>query len=111
MKLQTSIPPRRDGTVRVLLDNGETVVFANDGTDELVAEVTCEASIARLLAGKQFFPVDPADFDVALKLAKSLEPKKQVDEDDDEPIDASAPPIEAYTPPARTIRRAKKANE
>lgn len=115
MKLQTSIPPRRDGTVRVLADNGETFVFAPDESGELTADVTCEPTIKRLLAGGMFFPADPADFDAALIMAQPQAPATEeapVDADDD-PIDPNALPVEANTPPvpARAGKRAKKADE
>lgn len=115
MKLQTSIPPRRDGTVRVPADNGETFVFTPDESGELTADVTCEPTIKRLLAGGLFFPADPADFDAALKLAQPPPPAAEdppADSDDD-PIKPIALPVEANTPPVplRAGKKSKKADE
>jgi hypothetical protein len=102
MKLQTSIPARRDGTVRVLGQDRQTYVFAAGPDGELIGDVTDEATIAFLLAGGLFWPANPEDFDAALSLAKQAEP---VEDDDEDGMDAL--PVEAETPPAP--KRARKA--
>jgi hypothetical protein len=106
MKLQTSIPARRDGTVRVLGQDRQTYVFAAGPDGELIGDVTDEATIAFLLAGGLFWPADPEDFDAALSLAKKSEPADDEPDDDDEPS-MDALPVEAETPPAP--KRARKA--
>lgn len=122
MKLQTSIPPRRDGTLNVTGLDGQTYAFAKGEDGELVGDVTDEATVAHLLAGGMFFPADPADFDAALELTKvpgdddeqdgegQASGDDQGDEDgDDEQGDMNAMPVEAATPPApkRNARKAK----
>lgn len=132
MKLQTSIPPRRDGTITVTAKDGQRFVFAPGPDGELVGEVTHEATVAELLAGGMFFPADPSDFDEALALTQlppdeghdDLEASQDGDdaaddgEDDDEGEDESgtddgqAPlPVEANTPPAsfKPAKSGKKA--
>ena len=112
MKLQTSIAPRRDGTVRVSGLDRQTYVFAPGPDGELTCDVTDEATVAWLLATKNFWPADEQDFEAALELAKKAEPDGgepggDDDLDDDEEEVADALPVEANTPPAP--KRAKKA--
>jgi len=113
MKLQTSIAPRRDGTVRVSGLDRQTYVFAPGPDGELTCDVTDEATVAALLATQNFWPADPEDADHALNLVKKTtqpdggEPGGDDDLDDDEEEVADALPVEANTPPAP--KRAKKA--
>lgn len=69
MKLQTSIKPRRDGTVRVVGLNGETYVFERDNEGEMSADVPHDATVAHLLDGGLFWPADEEDHSKALSLA------------------------------------------
>lgn len=62
MKLQTSIPPRRDGTVIATARTGERFVFRPDADGELTCDVTDPVLVASLLATGWFVPVDEADF-------------------------------------------------
>lgn len=68
MKLQTSIPPRRDGTLSVRGLDGKDYAFAPGPDGELVGDVDHAPTIKRLLAGDNFYPADPADYDAALAL-------------------------------------------
>lgn len=109
MKLQTSIAPRRDGTVRVSGLDRQTYVFAPGPDGELTCDVTDVSTVAALLATQNFWPADPEDADRALDLVKkTTQPEGgDDDEDDDEEDVADALPVEANTPPAP--KRAKKA--
>ncbi len=113
MNLQTSIAPRRDGTVRVSGLGRHIYVFAPGPDGELTCDVTDEATVAWLLATKNFWPADPEDADHALDLVKKTsqahggEPGGDDDVDEDEEEAADAWPEEANTPPAP--KRAKKA--
>ena len=110
MKLQTSIPPRRDGTVRVLGLDRQTYVFVAGEDGELTGEVTDEATVAFLLESQNFWPANPDDAERALVLVKAAAPEVEPDDADDdldeEPV-ADALPVEAETPPS--AKRARKA--
>ena len=106
MKLQTNIPPRRDGTVTVLGQDRQTYVFAADDEGLLSADVADEATVAALLATGHFWPADADDAQQALALVKQAHGDDD-DEDDDEPEDAL--PVEANTPPKRRGGRPRKA--
>lgn len=106
MKLSTSIPPRRDGTVRVEGLDKRTYLFMTDDSGELVGEVSHEPTVAFLLQGGLFYPADPGDYDAALRLAGTGDDDGDVDGDHDEEQDENAPPIEAGTPPKQASARA-----
>ena len=111
MKLQTSIPPRRDGTVRVLGLDRQTYVFVAGEDGELTGEVTDEATVAFLLESQNFWPADPEDAERALDLVKATEPDEGGEDDaegDDEDIPADALPVEANTPPAPARKNAAR---
>lgn len=109
MKLQTSIKPRRDGTVTVLGQDRQTYVFAAGPDGELTADVADEATVAHLLATGNFWPADEADQEQALELVKQAQKADEADEDDDEDeADDNALPVEAETPPAPRRGRARK---
>lgn len=111
MKLQTSIKPRRDGTVTVLGKDRQTYVFVAGPDGELTADVADEATVAHLLATGNFWPADEADQEQALELVKQAqktdEDEGDEEDEDDEPVDAL--PVEAETPPAPRRGRARKA--
>ena len=108
MKLQTSIKPRRDGTVTVLGQDRQTYVFAAGPDGELTADVADEATVAHLLATGNFWPADEADQEQALLLVKRAQQADEAEEDEDE-ADDNALPVEAETPPAPRRGRARKA--
>lgn len=60
MKLQTAIPPRKDGTVVVRGADGRSFVFKRNDDGDLVGEVDDEALAAQLLAGRLFFVASSA---------------------------------------------------
>lgn len=113
MKLQTSIPPRRDGTVKVNGQDRQTYVFVADDSGDLTCDVFDEATVAKLLDSKMFWPADPAEMDKALTLIKkpATDGGSNADDglgdgnDDDDQVNLSALPIEANTPPAPAARK------
>lgn len=85
MKLQTTIAPRRDGTVIVRGHKGQEFKFTPDDHEELTCDVSDELLVAKLLASGNFFPADEADFAVATALVQSAtEPPVEPDEPDDD---------------------------
>lgn len=87
MKIETSIKPRKDGTVIVAIDN-QKYVFKADEAGVMTAEVESEAHIAILLArGDDFLPADDADFERADALVSGAKKDSETDEDDDGPED------------------------
>lgn len=113
MKLQTSIKPRRNGTVTVLGQDRQTYVFVADDDGLLTGDVADEATIAALLATGNFWPADEGDAEQALALVKEAEKAARADEDDgddgddDEEEAADALPVESNTPPKRRGRPRK----
>lgn len=106
MKLQTSIKPRRDGTVTVLGQDRQTYVFVADDEGLLSADVADEATVAALLATGNFWPADEADQEQALELVKQAQGD---DDEDDEEEPQDGLPVEANTPPKRRGGRPRKA--
>ena len=109
MKLQTSIKPRRDGTVSVLGQDRQTYVFAAGPDGELTADVADEATVAHLLATGNFWPADEADQEQALELVKQAQKTDEDEGDEEDEADDNALPVEAETPPAPRRGRARKA--
>lgn len=105
MKLQTNIPPRRDGTVTVLGQDRQTYVFAADDEGLLSADVADEATVAALLATGHFWPADADDAQQALALVKQAQGDDEDEDDEDEP--EGGLPVEANTPPKRRSRPRK----
>lgn len=104
MKLQTSIQPRRDGTVILKGHDGQNYVFAADEEGELTCEVKHEPTVAHALAGGLFYPADAQDVPLASDLVAALDGESAHDDADDGADDEGSidsPPIEANTPPAR----------
>jgi hypothetical protein len=129
MKLQTSISPRRDGTVRLLGQDGKTYVFEADANGDMVCDVTHEPTIVHALDKRSdyFWPADEADHDEANRLISeansSLVVADEDDEDDDDgmgngaiiaPGSDGGLPVEANTPPqtipgkGKRVKAAKK---
>lgn len=124
MKLQTSIKPRRNGTVNVAGLDGKTYTFVADDTGALVCDVDHDPTVAHLLKLRDFEPADLGDFGAAEAMLKGAaagdgDDDSDDDVDDDDPEDApgaldEAPagglPVEANTPPkARPGKGGKKA--
>lgn len=95
MKLETTIAPRRDGKVNVELD-GALYAFVADNSGALVCEVENEAHLAHLLRlGDQFLPADEEDFAAASSLvAIDRQDGDSIDDDNEDPVDMNAAPIE-----------------
>lgn len=101
MKLETTISPRRDGTVNVDLD-GSRYTFVADSNGALVCDVENQEHATKLLCmGDRFFPADDADFEAASALVSGANTGSQAggdddddEEDDDEPANMNAAPIE-----------------
>lgn len=102
MKLETTISPRRDGTVNVDLDNSR-YSFVADESGALVCDVENQEHATKLLCmGDRFFPADDADFEAASALVSGANTGAKVstdddddeDEDEDEPVNMNAAPIE-----------------
>lgn len=98
MKLQTAIPARRDGTVIVQGLDGQRYVFTKDQDNELSCDVTDDATVVHLLAGKNFWPADERDAEAALKLLDAA----------DDGDDVGGLPQEANTPPQRIAKPGRK---
>lgn len=119
MKLQTSIPARRDGTLTVQGLDGKAFKFTTDADGVLTGDVDDEATVAHLLGTGNFYPENPEDFDAALRLAGEGEgddsgegegeghdanqaaddaDDEQDDEADDEAAVGAALPVEANSP-------------
>lgn len=109
MKLQTSILPRRDGTVIVGCASGSKHTFVKNVAGDLVCDVTDEADVAELLRNGNFFPEDEADNVAAISMLESsgviggdLDQdlgSPDLDDAGDDPVDPNAPPVEVPTPP------------
>ena len=77
MKLATSIPARKDGTVIVRGFDGEKYVFTREAeSDALTADVPHEETVSFLLAGGMFYPCDEKDYEQALEMSR---PKDEVE--------------------------------
>ncbi len=105
MKLSTSIPPRRDGTVRVRGLDDQTYIFTPGDDVEMVGTIEHEPTVAFLLQGGLFYPADPGDYEAALRLAGADEDEPEEDDKDDDEAGASALPVEANTPPVAAPAR------
>lgn len=108
MKLQTTITPRRDGTVRVVGEDGQKYDFKADADGALVCDVKDDATVSKLLAQGDFEPVDEEDFGKALELTRKAAPAADGEDDgegddgDDDGDEGSSGgmPVESHTPPA-----------
>lgn len=109
MKLETSTPLRRDGTVIVTGLNGQKYVFKPDAdTGLVVCDVDHDATVAHLLKFGDYFPADESDHEKAEKLISNVKFAGGPDEDpededgnfDDDEVNPDALPVEAGTPPA-----------
>jgi len=109
MKLQTSIKPRRDGSVGVTTAGGAVYRFLPDAAGDLCCEVEAAADIAFLLAPGDFFPASEADNDQAMALLQAAGGNDGDDGDDGDEFDlddvdddfgTGSAPLEANTPPA-----------
>lgn len=100
MLIETSIQARRDKTVRLTTPQGNVIIFADDGSDHLVASVTDQADLAFILARGEFTPMNEADFIQAESLIRGvLGADDSPDNLPDDSGDENAAPVEVLTPP------------
>lgn len=116
MKLETSITPRKDGTVRVRGIDKNEYTFALDAETGMVAcDIEHPETLAHLLSLGGFFPADEADHEKAASLIDMVNSTGEIDGDgpdeldgdDDEEANPDALPVEAGTPPAPRKKKAK----
>jgi len=69
MKLQTSVPPRRDGTLTVTAKDGRRYAFSVGEDGLMVGDVLDDATVAQLLDSGLYWPANDTDFDEALRLS------------------------------------------
>lgn len=101
MRLETTIQPRKDGTVSLTLD-GRSYVFKPDEYGRLISNVDVPEDVSYLLArGDDFLPADEDDLQSFLAApTDATQPEggdgqpEDDDEDDDEAVNLDAPPIE-----------------
>ncbi len=133
MKLQTSIHPRRDGTVKLTGLDGKEYVFSADDSGDMVCVVEDRATIKHVLQAQGDY-VWPADEDsmteaerlLADDLADDLADQSGLGDSSDlgesgnpadgdpsdpgdDPVDPNALPLEANTPPVTAPGKGKKA--
>lgn len=127
MKLFTSLPARRDGTLNVVLGDGTKIVFT--GTP-LSADVEDEDH-ADELEGMGFLSQEDFEAEAEFQRKAQARALRQAaregrrtaspgtfapgegaddDDEDDTPTDTNAAPLEANTPPTGVVRRAGRAS-
>lgn len=114
MKLQTSIQPRRDGTVKVVGQDQKTYVFEADADGELSCDISDMPTVSALLSGGLFWPANQEDHDAALAAVETTRDDDEGDDGDDDLSDEAlvgALPIEANTPLAPARRKPKQKTE
>ena len=99
MKLLTTIPARRDGTLNVTGVDGAIYEGVKNTFGDIEFDIPCELTVASLLAGGKFYPADEEDFDAAETLLSGSDEDDQDDEDSDDVADDAdaAAPIESGT--------------
>lgn len=110
MLVQTTIKPRRDGTVKVTGQDGSKLDFVANESGDLVCDVEDKETLKKLLANGAFIPYDEKDFEAAEELVVEAEEEAKGDDGDEGPeasdddgaeIVNGGLPIEAETPPKR----------
>lgn len=107
MRLETSIQPRRDGSVTAVVGNARYVFTSVPPDGSLQADVDNDQDASYLLSTGNFYPANEADY--ANASAMLAEPEEGGYEDDDDDANPGGLPIEANTPPAPRRGRRKKA--
>ena len=116
MIFQTTILPRRDGTVKFKGPNGKEFVFAENEYGDLVCDVEDEASKKTMLKNPHFIPYNDEDIEAIGELLVSGQGPASnqggdlLDGDDDDVLEEGyieAPPLEANTPP-KSFKEPKK---
>lgn len=70
MKLETSILPRRDGTINTLMPDKTTYKFKQDTHGAMVCDIDNESHVAWLIDTGRFYPASDEDFEQASKLMR-----------------------------------------
>jgi len=100
MKIETSIKPRRNGTVNVVTPGGRVIVFSAQDDGRLTADVADSADVQFLLGMSDFLPADSKDFAVAAALIRGADaPDDAGDDLLDDDGDENAAPVEKATAP------------
>lgn len=112
MKLQTSIKPRRNGSVVLTGLDGVAYKFEPDENGDMVCDVPHEPTIAHVLelSGDDFWPADETEYAEAERVLAELG-SKNADDDGEDDADDSNPgglPIESNTPPAAIRKEGKR---
>jgi len=120
MKLNTSIQPRRSGTVLARVA-GVVIEFVAGDDGELSADVVDPLAVVELLDTGNFYPANEADYDAALLLARNAAAQASGDGAGEDDLDAAddgdggddvpnlmALPVEANTPPAHAPGKGKR---
>lgn len=68
MLIETTIPLRKDGTVRLTCASGNKYEFRDNGTGTGAAEIGDEGDIRYALNLQEFYPADDADHDAAERI-------------------------------------------
>jgi hypothetical protein len=109
MKLETSVPARRDGTVRATMLDGTLYIFTGD---PLTCDIKDKAHIAYLLSRGDYFPYDASAIPEALAVVEAAQagedPEGEGEDQPDDEGNEEALPVEALTPPKRFKPKAKK---
>lgn len=113
MKLQTSIKPRRDGTVKLAGINGKTYEFKPDEQGDMVCEVDDDATVVHVLQaqGDYFWPADEEGMTKAEALidaATGDEDDEDIEDDGQDNGNPSGLPVEANTPPVTAPGKATR---
>lgn len=111
MKLETTIKPRKDGTVKVAVPSGGSYAFTPDSEGCLCCEVTDEKDVAYLVGLGDFYPTNEGDYEAALNMAKKSDGAEEGGDDGGEDEGSeSAPPVETprATPRAAVPKAAAK---
>lgn len=99
MLLTTTIPPNSCGGIHAEFGKAD-YYFEKNELGDLVCDVDDEKHIVALIDSGNFFPYEEDDYDAASKLLGDDEPDMsnlgddELDEEDDDIVDPSAPPVE-----------------
>ncbi len=116
MKIETTIKPRRSGTVELKGASGRAYTFRADEFGRLVCDIDDEGDIAAALNLGDFLPADESDFEAAAALTAAqgaeedgIDDGSQIGEvedlDDDDPANMDAAPVEAPIAPVEPVKR------
>lgn len=97
MKIETVIPLRKDGTVKVTAPSGTAYLFSSDDAGRVVADIADQNDAGWFLSLGDFFPADDSDFDAALELTNAA-PVEDDEGEPDEEGDMNAAPVETPLP-------------